>query len=260
MALTLNKTGITTGNTVEAYHVTQSIDAFVGTVAYNINLSGSFAVTGSLTNGANNRATGLYSHAEGTGSLASGIASYAGGFKTTASGDYSFAGGFQCKATGQSSIAFGVTNQSIGQASFALGYNTYTGANNSLAFGTNVSTSGDYSIAAGDGTNVSGITSFAFGSNLISSGSGAASSQFVIGRNNTPGDITSLFIIGGGVTTGARKDVFKVRPSGSIVLPTTQSVAPTWTGTDGEIIPATVGGVHQLYMWMAGAWRSSSFA
>jgi hypothetical protein len=260
MALTLNKTGITTGNTVEAYHVTQSIDAFAGTVAYNINLSGSFAVTGSLTNGANNRATGLYSHAEGTGSLASGVASYAGGLKTTASGDYSFAGGFQSKAIGQSSIAFGVTNQSIGQASFALGYNAYAGANNSLALGTNVSTSGDYSIAAGDGTNVIGVTSFAFGKNLISSGSIIGSSQFIIGRNNTQGDNTSLFIIGNGITTGTRKDAFKVNISGSIVLPTTQSVSPTWTGTDGEIIPATVGGVHLLYMWMAGAWRSSSFA
>jgi len=48
MANTLNKTGITTGNTVEAYHVTQSIDAFTGTEAYNISLSGSFNMTGSI--------------------------------------------------------------------------------------------------------------------------------------------------------------------------------------------------------------------
>ena len=48
MALTLNKTGITTGNTVEAYHVTQSIDAFTGTAAYGITLSGSLTVTGSV--------------------------------------------------------------------------------------------------------------------------------------------------------------------------------------------------------------------
>ena len=49
MANTLNKTGITSGNTVEAYHVTQSIDAFTGTVAYDISLSGSLGVTGPLT-------------------------------------------------------------------------------------------------------------------------------------------------------------------------------------------------------------------
>jgi hypothetical protein len=48
--------------------------------------------------------------------------------------------------------------------------------------------------------------------------------------------------------------------SGSIVLPTTQSTVPSWTGTSGEIVPATVGGVHFLYMWMGGAWRSASFS
>ena len=48
MALSLTKTGITTGNTVEAFHVTQSIDAFTGTEAYNIILSGSLQVTGAL--------------------------------------------------------------------------------------------------------------------------------------------------------------------------------------------------------------------
>ena len=48
MALSLSKTGITTGNTVEAFHVTQSIDAFTGTEAYNIILSGSLEVTGSV--------------------------------------------------------------------------------------------------------------------------------------------------------------------------------------------------------------------
>jgi hypothetical protein len=46
---TLNKIGITTGNTVEAYHVSQSIDAFTGIVEYDIALSGSFNLTGSMT-------------------------------------------------------------------------------------------------------------------------------------------------------------------------------------------------------------------
>jgi len=48
--------------------------------------------------------------------------------------------------------------------------------------------------------------------------------------------------------------------TGSIALPTTQSTIPAWIGTDGEIIPATVGGKYLLYMWMNGAWRSGSFA
>lgn len=48
MANTLSKTGITTGNTVQAFHVTQSIDAFSGTDAYDITLSGSLTVSGSI--------------------------------------------------------------------------------------------------------------------------------------------------------------------------------------------------------------------
>jgi len=48
MANTLNQVGIETGNIVEAYHITQSIDAFTGTVDYDIYLSGSFNMTGSI--------------------------------------------------------------------------------------------------------------------------------------------------------------------------------------------------------------------
>ena len=100
-----------------------------------------------------------------------------------------------------------------------------------------------------------GLGSHAEGNSTIASGS----HQHVQGQFNTQGDNTSLMIVGNGTSTNARKDAFKVRMSGSIVLPTTQSIAPTWTGTDGEIIPATVGGQYLLYMWMNGAWRSGSF-
>ena len=48
MAKKLTKTGITTGNTVRAFHVTQSVDAFTGTDAYDILLSGSLNTTGSI--------------------------------------------------------------------------------------------------------------------------------------------------------------------------------------------------------------------
>tara|TARA_R100001460_G_scaffold266_5_gene1169 strand:- start:15196 stop:16059 length:864 start_codon:yes stop_codon:yes gene_type:complete len=49
MAKTLSKTGITTGNTVKAFHVTQSVDAFTGIDDYDITISGSLTVTGSIT-------------------------------------------------------------------------------------------------------------------------------------------------------------------------------------------------------------------
>ena len=48
MALSLSKTGITTGHSVDAWHITQSIDAFTGDVDYDITVSGSFTLTGSL--------------------------------------------------------------------------------------------------------------------------------------------------------------------------------------------------------------------
>jgi len=48
MANILTKNGISSGSIVQAWHVTQSIDAFTGTQAYDITLSGSLTVTGSV--------------------------------------------------------------------------------------------------------------------------------------------------------------------------------------------------------------------
>ena len=52
MALqTLSKTGIVNNATVEAWHVTQSIDAFTGQVGYDITVSGSFTFVGTTGSG-----------------------------------------------------------------------------------------------------------------------------------------------------------------------------------------------------------------
>jgi hypothetical protein len=48
MANTLSKTGIVDNNTIRTWHVTQSIDAFNGTSAYDITLSGSLNIIGPL--------------------------------------------------------------------------------------------------------------------------------------------------------------------------------------------------------------------
>jgi hypothetical protein len=48
MANILSKTGITTGQSVDAWHITQSIDAFTKAASYDITLSGSFTLTGSF--------------------------------------------------------------------------------------------------------------------------------------------------------------------------------------------------------------------
>jgi len=48
MANTLSKTGIQDNNTIRVWHITQSVDAFTGTKAYNVTLSGSLTVVGNL--------------------------------------------------------------------------------------------------------------------------------------------------------------------------------------------------------------------
>ena len=80
--------------TVESWHVSQSVDAFTGVAAYDILLSGSFSLTGSLTNGdQSNNASGLQSHAQGQGSSATGRYSHAEGSGSIASGNNSHAKG-----------------------------------------------------------------------------------------------------------------------------------------------------------------------
>jgi hypothetical protein len=242
MALTLNKTGITNGNTVQAYHVTQSIDAFTGIVAYDISLSGSFNLTGSVTNGTPDNIANNFSHAEGQANQATGYISHAEGLNNF--------------AVSVASHAEGIRTLALGSGSHAEGYATTSSGESSHAEGSGSLSSGPHSHAEGILTSTLGTGSHAEGWGTIASGS----FQHTQGRYNTHGDTTSLLIVGNGVDDNTRKDAFKVRMSGSIVLPTTQSAAPTWTGTNGEIVPATVGGVHRLYMWMAGAWRSSSFS
>jgi len=48
MAQTLSTSGIVTGQDVQTWHVTQSIDAFTKVSAFDITVSGSFTLTGSL--------------------------------------------------------------------------------------------------------------------------------------------------------------------------------------------------------------------
>jgi hypothetical protein len=48
MALTLSKTNITNGNSIQSSNLSKSIDAFTGAAAYDITLSGSLQLTGSV--------------------------------------------------------------------------------------------------------------------------------------------------------------------------------------------------------------------
>ena len=121
-----------------------------------------------------------------------------------------------------------------------------------------VSTTAVFGHAEGVGTLSTGYGSHVEGFGTIARGD----YQHVEGLYNTE-DSSSLLIVGNGsdpLYGGTRRDAFKVRMSGSIILPTTQSAAPSWTGTDGEMVFATITGNHRFYVWMSGAWRSGSLA
>jgi hypothetical protein len=111
MANTLNKNGITTGNTVEAYHVTQSIDAFTGAVEYDISLSGSFKVTGSIsTSGSNGTINGLF-FSRGGGNVSTNISiGSTTNFSSSATGTNNFAAG----NAALSKLTTGTDNTAIG--------------------------------------------------------------------------------------------------------------------------------------------------
>ena len=207
--------------------------------------SGSYNITGSLFGTASTASfvNPLTQTVTINGAL-NQVGSHAEGQATIASGPYSHAEGQDSTSTGQSSHAEGFGTTAIGSYSHAEGSST--------------TATGFASHAEGNSTKALGIYSHAEGNNTITSGS----YQHVQGQYNTQGDSTSLMIVGNGTgpSVGARKDAFKVRMSGSIILPTTQSSSPAWTGTDGEMVFATVTGNHFFYVWMAGAWRSGSLA
>jgi len=124
-----------------------------------------------------------------------------------------------------------------------------------LSQGKNTVASGDWSHAEGDSTIAIGDFSHAEGYFTIASGS----YQHVSGKYNTQGDTTSLFIVGNG-TEGSRADAFKVTHSSSIVIPI-QKTVPTYSGSNGEMVPIETGGGHfYLYMFVSGlGWKRTEF-
>jgi hypothetical protein len=189
-----------------------------------------------------------------TGGYGDGNYYLAVGYDSLANG-FAVAFGSSSHAYGEGSFTHGEKVTAIGDYSYASGFNTIANGMYSRAIGFNATASGLYATSHGQFTIALGNYSHATGRGTISSGS----YQYVNGQYNTEGDNTSLMIVGNGVF-GARKDAFKVRMSGSIILPTTQSTIPSWTGTDGEMIFATITGNHYFYVWMAGAWRSGSLS
>ena len=148
MAATLSKIGITTGNTVETWHVTQSIDAFTGTKAYDITLSGSLTLgSGTTMNGTASYATNAQQSQIAISSSYSTIAqqSYiaiSSSYATTSS--YAVTASYALNAEGGDSFPYtgsAIISGSLivtGSVAFNEGnfYSPYTSVNNSSAVNT----------------------------------------------------------------------------------------------------------------------------
>jgi len=171
--------------TIESWHVSQSVDAFTGVAAYDIFLSGSMNITGSLTNGQNtNVASGLNSHAEGRGTTASGQAAHSEGQSTEASGQASHAEGTGTLASGQFSHAEGTDTVASGISAHSEGIGT-------IAAGNYQTTVGSYNISKNDPT------------------------AFIIGKGTSDGSRSNLLF-----ASGSRFEI-----SGAVFLPTITTLA-----------------------------------
>ena len=164
MASILSNVNIASGQIVRARHVTQSIDAFTGVKAYDISLSGSFNMTGSI-NGQPLRINPL------TASYAI-TASYVIGSNP-----------FPYYGTATIIGSLGVTGESLFEGPIAGLYNTAIGV---YALATNIN--GQYNIAIGFRSllyNGSGTNNIAIGrSALIDNISG--NNNIVIGTDSQP--------------------------------------------------------------------------
>ena len=136
---------------------------------------------------------------------------------------------------------------------------------------------------------VSGNVVFGSGSNEIYVGDGASTAALLFDFNSkiagTPGTTLTIgsgssnllftgsninFQPAGGVTYFSGSAIFDTFSSslfegsftgsftGSMQITPTQSDVPAFTGSDGQFVFGTSGSIHYMYVWMSGAWRSSS--
>ena len=141
MALILSKTGISTGNTLQAWHVTQSIDALSGSQAYNIDISGSFDVIGPTT------LSGSSHTISGNTTIQKGSITLSG---DTVVNGYSLRNGLDNHASGLYSLSQGAYNSSLGLYASSFGGNNTSIGNSSTTFGTGSIASGSHQLVCGE--------------------------------------------------------------------------------------------------------------
>jgi hypothetical protein len=199
----------------------------------NLTFNGTILViTGSLSQGNNNVATGTFSHAEGD--------------NTIASGSYSHAEGGSTQAIGVGSHAEGESTQAIGLYSHAEGRGTQA--------------SGSYSHAEGNSTQAIGIYSHAEGNSTVALGS----YQHVQGQFNISSSAQSAFIIGNGTSDGSRSNLVfasgsQFQVTGSLIVRDILQLAvrtTTPTPIEGMIIASGSAGSSVLYYYNGTSWNA----
>jgi len=160
--------------------------------------------------------------------------------------------GKESQMSGSNSLVVGIQNLLTGSYNFVAGSgNSLKNADNSITLGASneIISGSNASVLAGVG--------------LIASGSG----QVVAGRWNAQGDSTSPFIVGiGSGSDGARQTGFKVTQSGSMITKfgTFGGGAPSWTGSQGELVVGKGSGTAMLWLYLGiggiNGWVSASFS
>lgn len=185
--------------------------------------------------------------------------------------------GYDNQVTGSHSLAVGSGNRIFINSAYSpktgflvAGYNnqiTLSGSNREQAFAIGVANKvyAPIAIAIGGSNEIVGSgSSAAIGLSLVASGSG----QVVVGRYNAQGDSTSPFIVGIGTGSAgsARETGFKVTQSGSMVTKFNAfgGGAPTWTGSQGELVVGKGSGNAMLWLYVGtggtNGWISASFS
>lgn len=178
-AITVNQLGILTSTNGTAWNFTP---IFIGVSkgggeVFNDYDNNTAAGNNSHAEGAKTKASGDYSHAEGTGGTATGTNSHVEGLETNTEGANSHAEGYQSEAFGDNSHAEGQLNnargvnshaeghetEAVGINSHTEGYKTQANKNNSHAEGRITVANGDASHAEGDETEAAGKWSHAEG-------------------------------------------------------------------------------------------------
>lgn len=198
-----------------------------------------------------NKASGLWSHAEGTSTTASGERSHAEGASTTASGDESHAEGFYTTASGQgshaegdSTIASGVDSHAEGTQSVASswsahaegsrteasGYYAHAEGSRSEASGDESHAEGDSTIASGENSHAEGDSTTASGESSHAEGTGtiaAGNNQHVEGKYNIE-DENGVYahIVGNGTGKWGRSNAFALKWDGTFVLANGTEITP----------------------------------